>query len=81
MKIGPWLESFYKKKFDPDGTKGFKVLDHSTGSTWNDGGSWNFTVVEVGGEVLSISMPSNYNYDKLDITKMKRVMREAYEPV
>lgn len=81
MKIGDWLLGHYKERFDPDGTKGFIVLQHDTGSTWNDGGSWNSTIVQVGNEVIKIDMSSDYNCDKLEVTKMKTVLKETYEPV
>lgn len=75
-KISDWLLGHYKKKFGQD----LVVLEHHTGSTWNDGGSWNNTIVDVGGETLMISMPSDYNTDRLDVTKLKKVMKESYEP-
>lgn len=76
-KISDWLLSHYKKKFGDD----LVVLSHSTGSTWNDGGNWNNTIVKVNGEILNISMPSDYKSDALDVTKMKAVMKETYVPV
>lgn len=77
MKISDWLKGHYKKKFGDD----LVVISHETGSTWNDGGSWNKTIVKVKGEILSIYMPSDYNSDRLEVTKMKAVMKEVYIPV
>ncbi len=77
MKIGDWLLGHYKKKFGED----LVVLEHKTGSTWNDGGSWNWTLVKCNGEIFSIDMPSDYQTDNLKITKMKPVSKIVYEPV
>jgi hypothetical protein len=74
MKISDWLLNHYKKKFGYD----LVVLQHNSGSTWNDGGEWNDTIVKCGGEVLRIYMPSDYQCDNLQVTKMKAVMAEIY---
>ncbi len=81
MKIGDWLLNHYKKRFDPDGTKGFKVIDHAHGPTWNDGGAWNRTIILLNGEFIEVFMPSDYNTDKLGTRKMKSVLKETWEPV
>lgn len=72
-----YLLNKYKKKFG----ESLVVLDHAHGSTWNDGGSWYRTVVKYKGEILQIYMPSDYQEDKLEITKMKMVLKETYEPL
>lgn len=76
MKISDWLLGHYKKKFGDD----LVVLDHTHGPTWNDGGGWNNTIASVGGEILQIYMPSDYNSDRLEVTKMKKVMKPSYVP-
>ncbi len=76
MKISDWLLNHYKKKFGNN----LVVLSHEHGSTWNDGGGWNNTVIKVGGKILQIYMPSDYNTDKLEITEMKAVLKEVYVP-
>lgn len=77
MKISDWLLSHYKKKFGQD----LVVLQHDHGSTWNDGGGWNDTIVKVGGEILRIYMPSDYRQDHLEVTKMEVVMKPSYKPI
>ena len=76
MKISEWLLGHYKKRFGE-----FTVLQHDSGSTWNDGGSWSTTIIKCGGEILKVHMPSDYNCDNLEVTKMKTVMKETYQPV
>lgn len=77
MKISDWLLGHYKKKFGED----LEVLEHGTGSTWNDGGAWNDTTVRVGGEILRIYMPSDYNTDNLEVKKMRSILVTRYVPV
>lgn len=77
MKISDWLLSHYKKKFGED----LVVLQHDHGSTWNDGGGWNDTIVKCGDEILRIYMPSDYCCDKLEVTRLKAVMKETYVPI
>lgn len=74
MKISDWLLNHYKKKFGDD----LVVLDHSTGSTWNDGGAWNYTVVSVGGQIIGIKMESDYRTDDLRVVKLKAVPTVRY---
>ncbi len=81
MKIPDHLKQLYIKKFDPDWSRGFQVLEHVGGSTWNDGGSWYTTIIRVGDEILMVHMPSDYKTDDLKITKMKAVMKQCYEPL
>lgn len=73
-----WLSDFYKKKLN---AKSFKVLQHDHGPTYNDGGGWNDTIVEADGNIYRIYMASDYQCDNLKITAMKKVMKEAYEPI
>lgn len=77
MKISTWLLNYYKEKFGDD----IVVLDHSTGPTWNDGGSWNNTIVKRGKEAFQIYMPSDYNTDDLRITKVAEIMKVIYTPI
>lgn len=74
MIISPWLLNEYKKKFGND----IKILEHKEGSTWNDGGSWYTTILKTSDKIIRVHMPSNYQTDKLEITKMKAVMKEVY---
>lgn len=76
MKIDDWLLLHYKKKFGND----LVVLDHATGATWNDGGTWNTTIAKVGEEIIQIHMPSNYQCDRLEVKKMEVVMTPSYMP-
>ncbi len=75
-KLSNWLLNYYKKKFGED----IVVLDHSTGSTWNDGGAWNYTIVQRGNEIFGIKMESDYNTDKLDVVKLKAQPTVKYVP-
>jgi len=77
MKIGDWLLSHYKKRFGDD----IVVLDHSTGATWNDGGSWNYTIVQQGDRIFGIKMDSDYASDGLETVNLKAVPTVKYVEV
>lgn len=77
MKIPDHLLSRYKKRFGDD----IKILDHSSGPTWNDGGSWNYTIIQTGEETLGVKMESDYRVDDLDVVKLKTVLKPHYVPI
>ena len=77
MKISDWLLSHYKKKFGDD----IVILQHDHGSTWNDGGGWNTTIIKTRDKILHVHMPTDYRSDDLQVTEMKQVMTPTYVPV
>lgn len=79
--VPSWLIQTYQKKFDPNRIKDLLILEHHSGPTWNDGGSWYTTTLRCGDEILRVHMKSDYRQDDLEVTKMKLVMKETYEPV
>lgn len=58
---------------------GEEIVEFKSGSTWNDGGSWNTAIVKAGSRFWRVHMPSDYQSQSLDIDEVEIVMVPTFK--